>query len=166
MDDLRKRLDSALTGEDGDRDPDLARVTSRGRRLRRRRQAGTVLSSVVVLAVLGLGVVTLTGDEPDSLPVTGSSPDAVTDSSEGSDWASAANGAITTGGYVFSELEMKKSPEVDTIPVMRRLALRGRYGFVDGYPGRQTCTWEVFSDSGACSDPLPAPLWLRDREGG
>ena len=149
MDDLRERLDSALTEEGAEREPDLARVASRGRHLRRRRLVGAALSSVAILAFLGLGTVTLTADGSDRPPASGASRDSQNEgTSGGSDWIPAADGAITTGGYVFSELEMQVSPKVDTIPIMRRLALRGRLGFVDGYPGKQTCTWEVFDDAG------------------
>lgn len=64
-------------------------------------------------------------------------------------WIDAApEGPISTGGYVFSDLELRTAPQTDSAEEFGRTVLRGRIGFVDGYPGMRLCTWTVFDRRG------------------
>lgn len=63
-------------------------------------------------------------------------------------WIDAARGPISTGGYVFSDLELRTAPQADPAEESDRVILRGRIGFVDGYPGVRLCTWAVFDRRG------------------
>jgi hypothetical protein len=64
-------------------------------------------------------------------------------------WINASpEGPITTGGYVFSDLELRTGPQADPAEESTRVILRGRIGFVDGYPGVRLCTWTVFDRRG------------------
>jgi hypothetical protein len=82
------------------------------------------------------------GSFPDSAP----SPEQST--SSGSEWKPVGGGAIKTGGYVFSDLQLRLAKQNDETSTKDRAVLRGQIGFVDGYPGNRVCTWTVVDGSG------------------
>lgn len=63
-------------------------------------------------------------------------------------WKDASDEPIATGGYVFSNLQVRLAPQVDPSATLDRAVIRGDIGFVDGYPGKKVCTWEVVDADG------------------
>lgn len=79
------------------------------------------------------------------------------------DWTDVSQESIETGGYVFSNIEMRTAPQVDASTDLERVVIRGDIGWSNGFPGKRECSFRVYDDKGevigtaAGSFMAPAP---------
>lgn len=145
MDDLGRRLEDEVRRRQLLKQPDLAAVLARARRVRLYRNVGVAASAVALLAVSGLAFSAVTRSS-DSRPIVVSTGTHV--DPQPTRWVPASDGPIRTDGFIFRDLEMRIAPQVDPTATLRRLVLRGRIDFADGFPGKKMCTWDVLDAEG------------------